>query len=243
MLGELYYPKGKAKETASKVLDVKEPMACNTAYGCLNKCNYCFIRYIKKGQIRLPKDLPINLVKKQLENGLKPKGVFLSFTTDPFLKENANNTDNLIGLLLENKIKVATLSKVGVPKFEYLRRTRTGMTIVSDNEEFRKKFEPNAITINIRIRALKTIHDMGGFTWVSLEPYPTPAIWKQDIEKVLDKINFVDFMVFGKFNYDHRASTPEAKIFYRDMVKIFEDYCKIYHIHYWVKSDTRQFIL
>lgn len=235
MLGELYYPKGKAKETASKVLDVKEPMACNIAYGCRN-CSYCYIPYIKKGQIRFPKDLPVNLVKKQLDNGLKPEGVFLSFTTDPFLKENENNANNMIGLLLENKIKVATLSKVGVPDFKHLRKTKTGMTIVSDDEKFRRKFEPNAISIKKRIRVLKSIHDMGGFTWVSLEPYPTPAIWKQNIEKILEKINFVDFIVFGKWNYSKLAND---KSFYRKITKKFEDYCNSQGIKYFVKIESR----
>jgi DNA repair photolyase len=235
MLGELYYPKGKAKETASRVLDVEEPMACNVAYGCRN-CKYCYIPYIKKGQIRFPKVPPIDLVKKQLDDGLKPKGVFLSFTTDPFLKENEKNTKNLIELLLEKKIRVATLSKIGVPDFKHLCKTRTGMTIVSDSEEFRRKFEPNAISIGMRITALKTIYDMGGFTWVSLEPYPTPAIWKQEIEKLLDKINFVDFMVFGRWNYEKLAND---KPFYVETIKKFEDYCNQMGIKYFVKMESR----
>jgi hypothetical protein len=84
--------------------------------------------------------------------------------------------------------------------------------------------------------ALITIPDMGGFTWVSLEPYPTPAIWKQKLENVLDKINFVDFMVFGKWNYEILAND---KPFYKETIRKFEDYCNSMGIKHFVKMESR----
>ena len=77
---------------------------------------------------------------------------------------------------------------------------------------------------------------MGGFTWVSIEPYPTPAIWKQDIEKLLEKINFVDFMIFGKWNYSKLAND---KPFYLETIKKFEDYCNQMGIKHFVKTESR----
>jgi DNA repair photolyase len=72
MLGELYYPTGKALETAQQVLQVNHPIAVNVAWGCTNMCDYCYIPYIKKGCVRFPKQPVCKLVEKQLNNNIKP---------------------------------------------------------------------------------------------------------------------------------------------------------------------------
>lgn len=236
MLGELYYPTGKAKETAQQILEVETPMACNVAYGCLNKCSYCYIPYIKKGDVRFPKDEPVELINKQLNN-LKPQGVFFSFTTDPYLKGNIPKTERAILKLTEKKIKVATLSKLGFSGF--FDDVRNGMTIVSDSDEFSKKFEPNALPVTERIKYLRDIAEQGDYTWVSLEPFPTPNIFKQDLTKLLSEIDFVDFIIFGKWNYDARAND---KLFYKESVDKFNKYCSEVGIRHFVKSDTLKFI-
>lgn len=241
MLGELYFPTGKAKETAQQVLEVDKPMACNVSWNCTNCCRYCFIPYTKKGEIRLPKHNPRDLVFNQLSNGLKPEGVFLSFATDPFIDINKQKSAELIHLLtIAKNIRVATLSKVGLIDADiYKFKVRNGMTIVSDNEEFRKKFEPNASSINHRIQSLKIASNVGCYTWVSLEPFPTPKIFEQNIEELLSKIDFVDFIIFGKWNYDARAND---KIFYSESVNKFNKYCSEVGIRHFVKSDTLKFI-
>jgi len=237
MLGKLYNPTGKALETAQQVLEVKNPMACNVAYGCKNCCEYCYIPYIKKGEIRFPKTNPKYLVEKQLKK-IKPEGVFLCFNTDLALECNKKRTIRLIELLIEKNIKVATLSKIGIPRLpcKNAQNIRIGMTIVSDNDEFSKKFEPNALPVSKRIEYLRNAHGWGYYTWVSLEPFPTPNIWEQDLVSLLEKIKFVDFIIFGKWNYDKRANDKE---FYKKQVGIFEDYCKQNHIRHFVKSETR----
>jgi DNA repair photolyase len=236
-LGELYEPKGKAYETAEVVLEV-EPMACNVGWGCTNMCSYCFIRYIEKGKMRFPKAPPVDLVGTQLERGLNPKGVFLCFNTDPFIENNKKASIDLINLLGENKIRMATLSKVDLAiNFDW--KIRAGMTIVSDNNNFSNVFEPNARPVVDRIRYLKGAHDMGVYTWVSVEPFPTPNIFKQDLTRLLNKLSFVDLFVFGKLNYDARANDKE---YYAKIVKEFENYCKNVGIRHFVKRDTLEFI-
>jgi hypothetical protein len=63
-----------------------------------------------------------------------------------------------------------------------------------------------------------------------------------DNGKVLEELAFVDFIVFGKWNYDVRSSTPEAKEEYLDYVYTFRDFCKANNIRYHVKSETLKFI-
>jgi len=242
-LGELYYPKGLALETAQRVLEVEKPMACNVAYGCRNACEYCYIRFIEKGQMRLPKTSPEDLVERQLSKGLKPEGVFLSFDTDLFLKENRQEAEVLIGLLGGLNVKVATLSKINVTSHPFWKqRIRSGMTIVSVDEDFRKKFEPNAAAISERIKLLQEVSNYGGYIWISMEPYPPPAVWQQDLRKVLEAISFVDFLIFGKLNYDRRAQTEEARQFYSTAVEQFVDFCRSHKIRHHVKAGTMKFI-
>ena len=240
MLGELYQPKGKALETAQTVLECKEVYACNVAWGCSNRCTYCYGRFRTCEIMRLPSTRPVVLVFNQLlEMVTKPKGVFLSFHTDPFLSKNLYNTSILIQELIRWKIPIATLSKMGSSSCGIIHDIRTGMTIVSDNEAFREKYEPRATPIDFRISQLRDLHKLGAYTWISLEPYPTPAIWKQDLKTLLDKINFVDFIIMGKWNYDKRANDPA---FYKRAVEEFVDYCKSHGIRHHVKSDTIKFI-
>lgn len=238
MLGQLYIPKGKAFETAQAVLEVNEPWACNVAYGCTNCCEYCYVPYIKKGEVRFPKKSPVELVKVQLEKGLKPEGVFLSFATDPFLTEVSGQTTDLIKLLVDRNIKVATLSKCNFyPGQNGL--VKSGMTIVSIDENFQIKFEGRSMLSALRILVLHALKKRNHYTWVSMEPYPTPEIWEQDLIKLLDRIQFVDFIIFGKWNYDVRANDIE---FYRKTVDQFREYCMAHKIRYAVKSDTLKFI-
>ena len=235
MLGELYYPKGLALETAQQVLEVKRPMACNVAWGCSNCCSYCYNYRRTKGKVRRAREFPAFLVEKQLEK-FRPEGVFLSFHTDPFLEENVRRTESLVELLTCRNIPVATLSKVDVS----LHPIRHGMTIVSADPAFSLWHEPKATHPQTRVWSLKEKHDHGEYTWISMEPYPPPTLWKQDLRKLLQAISFVDFIIFGKLNYDRRASTAEAREFYRSIVPEFEDLCKAHGIRSHVKSDTRK---
>ena len=240
MLGELYYPRGKARETAQRVLEVENPMALNVALGCSNACGYCFggRAYFKSDwiDVRYPKQSPLEMVKRQ---NLKPEGVFLSFATDPFLCKNRKNTLELLAYLRERNIPTATLSKLDIPE---IKGNRNGMTIVSLDKKFNRTWEPKAASSIERVKKLKAKHEQGEYTWVSVEPFPPPSIWKQDLIELLEEIKFVDFMIFGKWNYDKRASTREAIRFYREKAVEFKMYCEAHKIRYWIKGGKNHTI-
>jgi len=267
MLGELYKPKGLALETAQQVFESEDVHALNIAWGCTNRCTDCFIRYIKPGEIRFPKNDPCSLVRKQLDDGLETDGVFISFNTDPLLQCNLLNTVKVTCLLRERNIPVAILSKMGVvpvagSTYEHIgsnngskldihtnwnfikkiRGIKHGMTIKSLDESFRKTHEPNAISISERIKILRVAHAEGEYTWVSDEPHPCPAIHKQNDQEFWESINFVDFIIYGKWNYNASASTPESRDYYSENVPKFIDFCNDYGIRYHVKSETMNFI-
>lgn len=238
MLGELYKPGGKALETARKVLEIENPMAVNVALGCPNGCFYCHgPRSCYKSDWtneRLPKQNPLDLVKGQ---NLNPEGVFLSFATDPFVRENKKNTIDVLTFFIKKNIPTATLSKVDVAP---IKGNRNGMTVVSLDRKFNQTWEPKAPLSIERVRKLRDKHDEGEYTWLSCEPYPCPAIWEQDLIELLDAINFVDFIIFGKWNYNRLASTKEAKAFYGEKATEFKTYCEANKIRYWIKGGGNE---
>jgi len=253
MLGEIYKPKGLALETASAVLEVKNPYALNVALGCSNGCKYCYVpRFTHRAknncQVRLPQKPPIDLARRQLEteplfHWTSDIGVFLSFLTDPFLPEAHTRkftTDDLIRMLIRDYgIRVATLSKLATPG---LSGARVGMTIVSLDDEFWQKYEPNTTPPEARLVSLHTKKkEFGDYVWVSMEPYPPSAIYKQNLKALLEELAFVDLIVFGKWNYNKRARTEEARREYAENVDVLTDFCKEQDIRLYVKSDTMAF--
>jgi len=244
-LGELYKPSGLARETAQAVLEVDEPYAVNVALGCSNGCPMCYGPLATRQSrekwmnVRQPKKKPAELVDFQLSFGKlheRLEGVFLSFLTDVFLKENEENTELLIELLyFDWEIhRIATLSKLGTSLFSGVRH---GITIVSLDEKFWRKYEPNALHPRKRIK----LWEDRGYTWASVEPYPTSAIWKQSLEPLLEELKFVNLIVFGKWNYDKRANTEQARQEYADNIHTAEDFCKSNSIRLHVKSNTLKF--
>jgi len=254
MLGELYKPRGLALETAQAVLEVKDPYAVNVAYGCSNACTYCYVprfthRKRNDFRVKLPQKSPIDLVRHQLQNQWRFRwtsnlGVFLSFLTDPFLPEihvKGFTADDLIYMLTRDYgIRVATLSKLQIPG---LSGTRVGMTIVSLDDEFWQQYEPNTTPPGARRVSLFTRkREFSDYVWVSMEPYPPSTIYKQNLLELLEGLKFVDLIVFGKWNYDPRARTEEARKDYAADIEILTDFCKSNNIRYHIKSDTVDFV-
>lgn len=245
MLGELYRPSGKALEHAQAVLETEEVYAVNVAYGCHMGCTYCYgpkstyQSWESWREVRFPKERPLNLVRQQLEKGLRPEGVFISFLTEPLLPRVRESTEDLAQFLIDQDIKVAISSKSDICLVAGIRH---GMTIVSMDPEFTRKFEGSNPKPMMRVKALHAMHDSGEYTWASLEPLPCPEIWEQNILKLLREVQFVDFLIMGKWNYDGRADTLEAREYYRGAVGAFRGFCAEHGIRHHVKADTLRFI-
>jgi DNA repair photolyase len=192
----------------------------------------------------LPAKPPVELVQHQLEKQWRfhwtsKLGVFLSFLTDPFLPKLKAETEKLISYLLDQGVTVATLSKLGVSEYY----GKHGMTLVSLDSDFWMKFEPNTMPPLRRIEDLEQVKGRWQeYVWVSMEPYPPSAIYKQDLETLLEELKFVDLIIFGKWNYDSRARTEEARIEYAENIRVLTDFCKSNNIRLHVKSDTLNFV-
>lgn len=229
----------------------------NHVLGCTHGCLYpCYAFNIKKrfGIIKNYSDwLKPRIVSNALELLDKEipkfkddiKSVQLSFTTDPFMLGYPEVTDlsmKIIKKLNDNNIKVITLTKGIIPKelLETKKYNEIGITLVSLNEQFRKEYEPNTANYTDRIARLKEIHDAGFKTWVSIEPYPTPNIVKQDLKEILDAISFVDYIIFGMWHYNKIVSAyKNNKDFYNNCADSVIKFCEEKNIKYHIKKGTK----
>ena len=114
-----------------------------------------------------------------------------------------------------------------------------GITLISLDEEYRRITEPGAVSYTDRIAALKALHDTGCKTWVSIEPYPTPNIIDQRLDRILESINFTDRIIFGRLNYNNAVSAYKGnKHFYNECVKEVISFCEERNISYHIKEKT-----
>ncbi len=229
----------------------------NCAHGCRFPC-YAMMMAKRFGKIRTYEDwlCPI-LVENSLELLDKeiPKYkkdidfVHLCFSTDPFMcdyPEIHDMTLKIIEKLNQNGIKVTVLTKGILPVEltdlkKYSSKNEYGITLVSLNEEFRKKFEPNTSKYEERLQALKKLHQSGLKTWISMEPYPIPDLdKKQDLQKLLEAVKFVDKIIFGKLNYNVESSRYEGGAdFYQKCANEVIEFCKKNNIEYHIKFGTQ----
>lgn len=74
---------------------------------------------------------------------------------------------------------------------------------------------------------------------VSMEPYPTPNIHEQELIPLLEKIGFVDRIIFGRTNYNKAVSSyPKSKEWYNDCVRQVVSFCRSRGIECYIKKGT-----
>lgn len=227
------------------------------SHGCLYPC-YAFQMAKRFGKVKTYKEWinpkivgnALELLDSEIPKYKKRiKFVHLCFMTDPFMygsSEVSNLSLEIIEKLNQNNIRCTALTKGELPKDliqtdKYGRNNEYGITLVSLDAQFKKKFEPYSAPYQKRINALKILSENGLKTWVSIEPYPTPNIVSQDLSKILDKISFVDKIIFGKLNYNVKTSQfKQNRNFYETCSNIAKDFCAKNGIEYHIKYGTQK---
>lgn len=229
----------------------------NHVQGCAHGCKYpCYAMQMAKrfGKVKTYEDWcepklaenALEILDKEIPK-LKDKiqSVHLCFTTDPFMygyAEVSAMSVQIIEKLNAEDIKCSVLTKGILPKelAQFSPNNEYGITLVSLSEKFREQFEPNTATIQERIQALRTLHDAGCYTWVSIEPYPTPNIIDQDLGTILDAIGFVNKIIFGRMHYNKLISEyKEYKDYYNNCSATVIEYCNNNGIAYHIKKGTK----
>jgi DNA repair photolyase len=233
----------------------------NHVEGCSHGCKFPCYAMIMKKRCGVIKDYNDWIKPKIVSNALelldkeipkykdKIKVVHLSFTTDPFMykqKEVSDLSLKIIERLNKDNIRCTVLTKGVYPEEladteKYGKNNEYGITLVSLDKTFKERFEPFAAPYEERVKSLKKLHDKGLKTWVSMEPYPTPNLVDQKLEKILNKISFIDKIVFGKLNYNTQSTQFDYNgNFYQNCSEIVIKFCDSNEIEYHIKYGTQK---
>lgn len=230
----------------------------NHVLGCAHGCKYpCYAYLMKKrfGQVETyeewcePKLVAntLELLDKEIPRLKdKIKSVFLCFSTDPFPYRDTTKEVALMSLAAIRKlndagIKCSVLTKGALPinLATCSRLNEYGISLVSLNEDFRERYEPNTAFYLQRILHLKFLHEEGYKTWVSMEPYPTPNIIEQSLTDILNSVSFADKIIFGRWNYSKEVSAyPVQKEFYNKAAEQVKRFCEKRGIECRIKKGT-----
>lgn len=228
----------------------------NHVLGCAHGCKFpCYAFLMKKrfGDIASYEEwLDPYLVSNTLElldeeiPRLKNKiqSVELCFTTDPFMVGYPEVQDMSIAAIRKLNaagIRCSVLTKGILPPelAAFSPENEYGITLISLNDDYRKKMEPGAAPYADRLTALRTLHDAGCRTWVSMEPYPTPNLIKQSLPALLDAVSFTDKIIFGRTNYSKEVSAYRThRSFYNAKAREVKKFCKERGIMYHIKDGT-----
>lgn len=185
------------------------------SHGCRFPC-YAFLMMKRFGKVAsyeawcAPKivENALALAEKELPK-LRDKAKFIhfSYATDPFMYEQPEVialTLKLMALINAYDIPVHILTKGIIlnEAFVLSKQNVFGITLVSLADTFHTKYEPGTAPYADRIAALKRAHEKGFKTFVNIEPYPTPNIFKQSILPILEAVAFVDEIRLSQLNYN-----------------------------------------
>lgn len=228
----------------------------NHALGCSHGCKFpCYAFLMKKrfGQVKTydewcePKIVgnALELLDKEIPRFKdKIKSVHLCFSTDPFMygvPEIGKMSVAAIRKLNDAGIKCTVLTKGLLPLelAELSKANEYGITLVSLDEDYRKRMEPGAAPCNKRLAALKALHEAGSKTWISMEPYPTPNLIEQDLTALLAAVSFADKIIFGRTNYSKAVSSySKHKAFYNERAATVAAFCEAHGIALHIKKGT-----
>jgi len=175
--GVIYRPKGEAGEYAE--------LASSPYRSCGNWCLYCYVPKIPsqpdpktfhKGAVPRENYLErLRIDARKLQAKGITKQVFLTFTSDLYNPFNTSLTRPTLEILIEHGLSFCVLTKGGrrsLVDLDLYRPDRDAYaaTLTSLDDEFSLKWERRAALPGDRIAALRTFHESGIYTWVSLEP-------------------------------------------------------------------------
>ncbi len=196
--------------------------------------DWCRPKLVVNTLVLLDKELPKLRAKVIAAPGAEEFRIHLCLTTDPFmvgwpeiqsLSLRIIEKINACGLDCDVLTKGVLPQELAGPALS--RGNRYGISIISLDESFRRKWEPGAASYPDRIKALCYLHDQGYFTYAHVEPYPTPNIMRQDVEPLLEAVSFVNAIYFSGWNYSPLAGKyPDRQGFYANQAGKVKAFCR-----------------
>lgn len=228
----------------------------NPYLGCSHKCKYCYVRAEKYSKGRnleivkvkyniieiLLKELPKYLIK--FNTGI----VYLGTSSDPYqpVEQKYHISKKILSILLNHtpyNIHIFTKSKYILDDIDLFKnfkdRINISITLITTNEKIKNIFEPNASSIEERLKCIKTLNLEGVNCGISLMPI-LPYI--NDEEKSLEdllirvKNSFCKYIWWGyltlRDNIRSIDTISQKQVFYSILYKHFPLLVKKYSILY-----------
>jgi len=243
----IYKPKGRALEYS--------PLACNLYMGCTHGCTYCYAPgCVRKSSEAWHRNVAErqNVVEsfeadaKWLSENMpddESRRVLFCFLSDPYqpIESRLHLTRKCLIIAKKYGIKVDILTKGSYARvskdFQLMKDSgvHLGITMAFVSDEKRKFWEPRASTVADRLRILKEAHELGIYTWVSMEPVIEP----DEALAVVDAAHeYVRFWKVGKLNHNKEI---ENKV---DWARFLDDVTvklQKYKAKYYIKNDLAAF--
>ncbi len=238
----IYEPSGKAREYSE--------LAANFYTGCKHACKYCYCPSILRKSLDDWSSNPhprANIIR-QFENNCKnatdeqkEKELLFSFMSDCYQDDESAVITRQALLIAEayGFRKVNILTKAGLRAscdFHILARNpgwKFGSTIIFRSEKLRQYWELGAPSIQSRYEAVKLAHEIGIYTWVSVEPVVDTT---EAIQVIRDLSPYVDFWKVGKLNhYKEIEQTIDWTKFYVDVTN------ELKGKNYMIKKDLQKY--
>ena len=237
----IYEPKGRAREYSE--------LACNLYKGCTHGCQYCYAPACMRttgavwhSDAHPRVDVPEGFEKDASILRGDPRRILFCFLCDPYqpLERKERLTRQALSLVGKYQLRSQILTKGCADLIRddlgLMKRvgTQLGITLCFTDDASRKKWEPDASSVEDRFAILKTAHKEGLFTWVSLEPVIDPA---QALQVIRQAHSYVNFWKIGKLNH---MKTVEAGVDWRKFLVDVENLLKSVDAKYYIKEDLKK---
>ena len=229
-LQAIYEPQGRAAEYAK--------LAVNLYRGCTHGCVYCYapdVLHMDKAAFHAECAPRPGIIQKLEHDAgvLMREGVtepvLFCFACDPY-SPGADLTHAALATLCGYGVHFTVLTKGEHADDDfnvYSGGDSFGVTLTLTNPADVRLWEPRAASPIRRLYLLKTAHERGIRTWVSLEPVIDPA---QTLRLIDMSHTFTDHYKVGKLNYHAHASTIDWRTFLSEVRTKLDGYGASYYI-------------
>ncbi|MFI5385662.1 MAG: radical SAM protein [Fimbriimonadales bacterium] len=231
----------------SKVLSVAKGMiadafdySLNPYVGCGFACSYCYAANFVADEQRKADwgkwvDIKIDAVEQIARADLRGKRIFMSSATDPYqpLEQRVRLTRRILEVLvpMQPVLSVQTRSPLVTRDLDLLARldqVRVNMSITTDSEEVRKRFEPSCASIDRRFEALGEVSAAGIPLNVCISPMLPIESPRRFAERIL---SVTPARVYAGFFHSSgrqfaAATRPEAFVLMKQLGWTREDYLR-----------------
>jgi len=214
---------GTARVTATDTVHILTPgkgriswydYSLNPYRGCSFACSYCYAAsFVADDNLREEwgawVEVKVRAAEALWRKDLRDKRIYMSTVTDPYqpIEAHTKLTRSVVEVLRDQKARLVVQTRSplvarDVDLFQGFDHVRVNMSITTDSDEIRKRFEPSCASIERRLEAIKAVKAAGIKTSVCICPM-LPMKDPAGFGKTLAEID-PDYATASWFHFDDR---------------------------------------